>query len=103
VSSYNNCGSPLNPLLYKNKIYKCGPIANLRDTLELHKLLDDPDWKFYLDYIGYASTDNLDELINNFDKPNSICSMCSKNRIDAEIDHYAPNNVLEKREIIWQT
>ena len=103
ADSYNNCGSPLNPILYKNKIYKCGPIANLRDTLELHKLLDEPAWQSYLDYTGYASTDNLVELINNFDKPNSICSMCSKNRIDAEIDHYAPNNVLEKKEIIWQT
>ena len=90
-ASYSNCGSPRNPILYKNRIYKCGPIANLLDTLELHGLQDDPDWKKYLQYTGFGSTDDLMELVDNFDKPNSICSMCSKTRIDAEIDHYAPN------------
>ena len=102
VASYSNCGSPRNPILYKNKIYKCGPIANLRDTLELHNLLDTPVWQEYLNYNGFNANDDLTELVNNFDKPNAICSMCSKNKIDAEIDHYAPNNVMEKKEIIWQ-
>jgi hypothetical protein len=100
--SYSNCGSPRNPILYRNKIYKCGPIANLKDTLEIHKLLDDPDWKEYLNYTGFNSTDDLTELIDNFDKPNRICSMCSKNYQDAAIDHYALGSVIEKKEIIWQ-
>ena len=88
--------------LYKNRIYKCGPIANLRDTLELHNLQDDPDWQLYLEYTGFGPADNLTELVNNFDKPNKICSMCSKNLQDAEVDHYALGSVLEKKEIIWQ-
>ena len=99
--SYANCGSPQNPILYKNRIYKCGPIANLKDTLELHNLLDDPDWGFYLKYTGFSSTDDLTTLIDNFDKPNNICSMCSKNRASAEVDHYALGNVVEKKEIKW--
>jgi len=102
TASYNNCGSPRNPILYKNRIYKCGPIANLRDALELHHLQDDPDWQPYLKYSGFSSIDDLTELVDNFNKPNKICSMCSKNRQDAEVDHYAPNNVVEKKEIIWQ-
>jgi hypothetical protein len=99
--SYNNCGSPRNPILYKNKIYKCGPIANLRDTLTLHNLLDDVDWQEYLKYTGYSIDDNLVELVDNFDKPNAVCSMCSKNKDIASVDHYATDSVLEKREIKW--
>lgn len=99
--SYSICGSPQNPILYKNKIYKCGPIANLRDTLSLHNLIDDNDWQEYLKYAGYSINDNLTELIDNFNKPNAICSMCSKNKNIASVDHYATNSVLEKREIKW--
>ena len=101
--SYSHCGSPKNPILYKNRIYKCGPIANLRDTLELYNLQNNLSWQTYLSYTGFKSTDDLTELIDNFDKPNRICGMCSKNRIDAEIDHYAPGAVVEKKEIIWQS
>lgn len=99
--SYSNCGSPQNPILYKNKIYKCGPIANLKDTLSLHDLLDDLDWQKYLQYSGYSVDDDLVELVNNFNKPHAICSMCSKDKQAASVDHYAPNAVLEKREIKW--
>lgn len=101
AKSYAICGSPQNPILYKNRVYKCGPIANLRDTLGIHNLLEEPSWQQYLSYTGYASSDDLTELVSNFDKPNAICSMCSKNKEAASIDHYAPNAVLEKREIKW--
>jgi len=100
TASYANCGSPLNPILYKNKIYKCGPIANLRDTLELFNLQDDPAWQKYLSYSGYTSAD-VDELIDDYSRPNSICSMCASNS-DAHIDHYSPASVVEKKEIKWQ-
>lgn len=100
ASSYSNCGSPLNPILYKNKIYKCGPIANLRDTLELHELLQDSDWQAYLDYSGF-STNDINEMIADFGKPNAICSMCSKDKAPAAIDHYADNAVVEKKTIKW--
>lgn len=100
-TSYANCGSPRNPILYKNRIYKCGPIANLKDTLELHGLLDDPNWQTYLEYQGYGLDDNLNELQDNFDKPHAICSMCSSNRTLAEVDHYSAGAVVEKKEIKW--
>lgn len=100
-ASYAHCGSPQNPILYKNKIYKCGPIANLRDTLALHNLLDNVEWQEYLNYNGYSSTDDLTELVDNFNKPNKICSMCASDRTSAEIDHYSPDAVIEKKEIVW--
>lgn len=100
--SYKNCGSPQNPILYNGRIYKCGPIANLRDALQLHNLLSDPEWVKFLSYQGYGPTDDIAELIDNFDKPHDICSMCSDCRSSAEIDHYAPGAVVEKKEIKWQ-
>ena len=101
-ASYNICGSPRNPILYNNRIFKCGPIANLEDTLILHNLEKDPDWQTYLDYKGFGVSDDLTELIDNFNKPHDICSMCSKHKEQAEILHYQSENVLEKKEIVWQ-
>jgi hypothetical protein len=101
-ASYNNCGSPRNPILHNGRIYKCGPIGNLRDTLRLHNLLDDPDWKTYLDYNGYGPTDDLSYLVDNFDKPHAICSMCCDNKSLSRLDHYSPGAVIEKKEIKWQ-
>ena len=95
--SHSKCGSPNNPILYKNKLYKCGPIANLADTLSLHdQLLDDASWKKYLEYDGYAVTDDLVEFAAGINKPECICSMCPDD--DRElIDHYALGAVVEKR------
>jgi len=101
-ASYNICGSPRNPILYNNRIFKCGPIANLKDTLILHDLEKDPAWQTYLNYKGFGAGDDLTELIDNFDKPHSICSMCSKHKEQAEVQHYQSENVLEKKEIVWQ-
>lgn len=94
--SHSKCGSPNNPILYKNKLYKCGPIANLADTLALHGKLEDPSWQRYLKYQGYANTDDLSEFVAGINRPEWICSMCPSN--DAElIDHYAADAVTEKR------
>jgi organic radical activating enzyme len=76
------CGSPDTPILYKNKLFKCAPIANILD-------LDDNN--FY-NYKGLRSNENIHELINNINKPESICSMCPENK-EHSIDHFNKENV----------
>jgi hypothetical protein len=77
------CGSPDTPILYKNKLYKCAPIANI---MELDR------GKFYK-YTGLDSTnENLVKFIRNINKPESICSMCPENRAHA-VDHFDRKNV----------
>lgn len=97
ADSYNFCGSPRNPVLYKNKIYKCGPIANLRDTLCLFNLEDSPKWQKYLDYRGFSYNDDISVLLENFGKPEWICSMCPSNK-EGLVDHYKDGSVQFKKE-----
>jgi hypothetical protein len=93
--SHSKCGSPNNPILYKNKLYKCGPIANLNDTLELLKI-DDPQWKRYQSYSGISPVDDIDNFVNYINKPEWICSMCPDDNTEL-IDHYSQDSVMEKR------
>ena len=76
------CGNPDVPILYKNKLYKCAPIANL---------LDLPNTKGYK-YNPVGSYDQLDKFVERIGKPESICSMCPESRSHA-IDHYAKGEV----------
>ena len=90
VHSHGKCGAPADPILYKNRLYKCPPIAVLPDTLEKYKLLTNADWWDYLQYKGYGPEDNLDEFINDIGKPNyNICTMCSMDP-RSDIEHYEP-------------
>ena len=96
-SSISKCGSPKNPVLYGNRIYKCAPIANLKDTLNTLATVTHIDkWHPYLTYTGFGIDDDLSILVNDFGKPNKICSMCCSNR-DSEIDHYASGMVRKKK------
>ncbi len=94
--SINNCGSPRNPILYKNKLWKCAPIANLRDTLNTLNSYDKKAWKPYLEYKGYGLEDDIETFINDFGKANKICSMCCSTN-ESEIDHFAPGMVRNKK------
>ena len=89
VLSHKSCGAPANPMLFKNRVFKCPPLANLRDTLEQHQLLDNADWQEFLRYKGFGPEDDLTDFINDFGKPNFICTMCG---IDSRalIKHYEP-------------
>lgn len=94
--SHAACGAPADPLLYKNRVYKCGPIANLRDTLAIHDLLTNAEWQSYLKYKGFGAQDDLQPLIDDFGKPNDkICTMCSSDA-RATIEHYGPAMVVLK-------
>lgn len=94
--SHSACGAPADPILYKNRIYKCGPIANLRDLLSIHELLDNAEWQQYLKYKGFGVDEDLQPLVDDFGKPNNkICTMCSADA-RATIEHYEPAMVVLK-------
>lgn len=84
--SHKICGAPNTPVLYKNKLYKCPPIANI---------LDIPDAEGF-EYTPVSSRDNnLKQFVDNIGKPESICSMCPEN-IENKIDHFDKDNVYVK-------
>jgi hypothetical protein len=88
-ASHAVCGAPKNPILFKNRLYKCPPIANLRDTLELYDLQYNADWQEYLKYKGFGLDDDLTAFIADVGKPNKICTMCSADN-RAVVEHYEP-------------
>jgi hypothetical protein len=91
------CASPNNPQLYKNRLYKCTPIANVKDILGLHGLLDNAHWQDYLNYKGYGVDDDLEAFVQDIGKPNAkICTMCADAKPLAVIQHYELTNVVRK-------
>jgi len=79
------CGSPDTPILYKNKLFKCAPIANI---LELGN-------DNIYDYRGLDADEDIHNFIKNINKPESICSMCPENSRHS-VDHYNKENVRVK-------
>jgi len=67
----------------------------VRTHLKKFKKLDDPDWAVYLQYSGLDqdfTESDLEEFVNNIQKPHEICGMCPANPInkpqpDAIIKH----------------
>lgn len=80
--AHSICGNPDVPILYKNKLYKCAPIANI---------LDLPNTRGF-DYSPKHSDDNIDNFVKLIGKPESICSMCPES-ISHSIDHYKQGEV----------
>jgi organic radical activating enzyme len=83
--AHSICGSPDVPILYKNKLYKCAPLPNI---LELDK-------GNHYKYEGIESTGDVKTLVNNINKPESVCAMCPES-IDHSIDHFDKENVRVK-------
>lgn len=80
--SYQNCTANIYPIIYKNRLYKCPPISMLRTHAEKYGLTDDEDWEPYLKYKGLGldfNESDLEEFIDNINKPHSICNMCPAN------------------------
>ena len=80
--AHSICGSPDVPILYRNKLYKCAPLPNI---LELDK------GKHYK-YKGIGPEDDISDLIENINKPESVCAMCPEHRTHS-IDHFKKENV----------
>ena len=82
------------PLLYDGKIYKCSTSALLQDTLHRFNFPNYNDWKHFLVKGVEPGDKDILELINNFGKPNKICSMCPGSK-EGIINH-AENIMSEK-------
>lgn len=98
ADSFENCVQQRCPLLYEGKIFKCSSIALLKKVTADWNRDSEPSWKQYLDYRGINSscTDNeLTHFLNQFGKPETICSMCpSKKDTLSFVPHY--NTVVTK-------
>ena len=76
------CGNPNVPILYKNKLYKCAPIANLLDV--------DQDGAYKYDGVG--PNGDVESLVKQINKPESICAMCPEDTSNS-FDHFDKENV----------
>lgn len=89
VKAHSMCGSPSTPVLYKNKLYKCPPVANLLDINPTHT-----------NYSGFEHNDDLSSLVDNIGKPESVCAMCPDDTKHS-VDHYLEENVHVKNSDQW--
>lgn len=78
VRAFDMCCQQTCPLLYKKRIYKCSTAGLLYSTLEKFNF---PNFKMWEPYINSGiglndSDDDLARFVENFGKPNKICSQC---------------------------
>lgn len=89
--SFKICVQQQCPLLLNGILYKCSSIGLLNQVLSDWNRLNVPEWQQYLNYKGIFSNCSdvvLDNFINNFGKPENICSMCpTENNKDSVILH----------------
>ena len=63
--------------LYENKLWKCPPIAYLKDVLSKFDLLDDEDWKPYLSYRPVEAPISVEDMVKWMRlEEEHICNMC---------------------------
>lgn len=65
--------------LYKHNLYKCAPIAYLREALKKVGVKNNADWQPYLNYIPLTpdcSYDDLKRFMGTQPKPEWTCRMC---------------------------
>ena len=67
---------------HKNKLFKCAPIANI---------LDMGKGDLY-DYKGVSANGDVQSLVKQINKPESICSMCPE-QTSHSVDHFKKENV----------
>jgi hypothetical protein len=89
AAAHKICGSPATPILYKNKLYKCPPVANIIDLTGTH----------YADYRGYGPDDDLLPFINAINRPEPVCGQCPSQTQAVVIDHMDFKNVKVKQKI----
>ena len=88
------------PLLFNGKIYKCSTSGLLQSTLEKFFYPNREKWEQYVSQgLGPDCSDQeLQTFLENFGKPNKICSMCPSVSDNAQLDH--TTTVLDKK-IKW--
>ena len=78
TEAFDICCQQTCPLLYNGRIYKCSTSGLLKDTLERFNYPNNEQWRQYItDGIGVDCSDTeLNNFLDNFGKPNQLCSMC---------------------------
>jgi hypothetical protein len=91
--SYKICVQQTCPLLYNGVLYKCSSIALLNKVLTDWNHVGNSAWQPYLDYQGIdpnCTHHQLNAFLEDFGKPESICSMCpTKNDQDSILPHHS--------------
>lgn len=65
--------------LYRGRLYKCAPIAYIGEALDKAGVVDDPDWRPYLDYTPLSpdcTNEELTDFMNKQPGPEWTCGMC---------------------------
>jgi len=85
--AFDNCIQQTCPLMYNGRIYKCSTAGLLKAVLERHGNPNWDDWQPYLsEGIHWESNmQDIQQFINNFGKPNKICSQCPSKKDTASI------------------
>ena len=88
--AFDMCVQKTCPLLYNQKLFKCGTLPLTQDMLEKKNQAHKLEWQPYLNKgldINCSDKD-LEKWINNFGKPNAVCRQCpTKNDKQSVIDH----------------
>lgn len=82
--AHKQCGSPDSPVLYKGKLYKCPPVANLIDI--------QGQWA---GYSGISCIDDVANFVESIGRPEAVCSACPDNP-KYRYNHFNPINVQPK-------
>jgi hypothetical protein len=87
--AYKICGASSTPILYKGKLYKCPPVANIIDMTGQH----------HAGYQGYGVQDNIAEFVSNVNQAHAVCGQCPTKQQAVIIDHFDIKNVTVKQKI----
>jgi hypothetical protein len=80
--SISLCGNPSDPIMFEGRLYKCSPLANLKDTLSSFNIDHVDEWQPYLTYNGIGPDDDIENFVANVGKASWMCSMCADNSSD---------------------
>lgn len=90
AKAHSICGSPNTPVLYKGKLYKCPPVANLID-------ITNENWN---NYHACSDATGLKEFISQVNVPETVCSQCPESFSQHSYNHFDTGNVYVKQKNI---
>jgi hypothetical protein len=90
VQAHKICGSPATPILYKDLLYKCPPVANIIDITG----------KNWFNYCAVDVVDDVKAFVDTIGRPESVCGQCPELSQAVVIDHLNQENVVVKHKNI---
>lgn len=83
IQAHAICGSPATPILYKGKLYKCPPVANIMDITG----------KNWLDYKSCDNVESLPKFVESIGSPEPVCAGCPSIDKAVIVNHLLKENV----------